>query len=732
MIEFAKQIAEKWNISPSLSELLCDAFQKGDTPYYLAEYRPEVAVEISLSCLWEIFDFLACMAELASKKKRVLNALKKADKLTPAIEKRINYMTSSFELEDLHLPLRPNPRSRGQLAIKKGLERLADVVARQEEQSVSIEALAEAYVGKDPSLKSTADVLQSIRDVLAERFAYDDTVRAMVREFAYEDGYFEVVPKSKQDQRFQRYAGKQVQFSKLTKEDTLELLAAEDEKAIRVRLVVQLFRITELLRHHFIQNPDFSGFDLLCGIIDECWLRLLQPIVERDIKIRLREEAEAWVVRQIAPELEKKYGEEQCRGTVCIVDAAYPRQMYFIVVNGHGDLLSATSEKKLPDGKVPSFERLRQFFLRHRPSEIVICDNEQALAAEAVVAQVIQPGDGGQFPAITRYKADTVLKNPSDSEWVIKKYESLLDNDTRKVYGVALQYLQPLELIPFIGMQYYSVHPLQRTLTKDTFIKIVNRIVTDKALRRGIPVKDIGESPLSGENGITASLIQAIRAADTKEPFVSKNSLLQVPGMTEVQFRNLAGFVVVPLADDFRDRSLVHPDHYGWLEEAGQQLNVSLDTIAADPEILSSFAVEDPVKKIYIEKKLIVQIKAGVRLSAPVLQKGRRKFKLAELKDGAIVSGRVTNITPFGVFVNINAVCDGLIHISQLADEYVESPEQVVALYDRVDVRILKVDAKKRRISLSMKGLGNLGKIGPRVKPSQGQLNTLAEHFKNR
>jgi ribosomal protein S1 len=148
-----------------------------------------------------------------------------------------------------------------------------------------------------------------------------------------------------------------------------------------------------------------------------------------------------------------------------------------------------------------------------------------------------------------------------------------------------------------------------------------------------------------------------------------------------------------------------------------------------DPETMRSFAVEDFIKKIYIEKKLIPQMRTCLQSASQGLQKIKRKQKLTEFKEGSIVSGRVTNITPFGVFVNVNAVCDGLIHISQLADDYVESPEQVVSLHEKVDVRILKIDPKKRRISLSMK---NLGKKGPRVKPSAGHLNTLAEHFKNR
>ncbi|MBN2187901.1 MAG: S1 RNA-binding domain-containing protein [Chitinispirillaceae bacterium] len=732
MIEFARQIADKWNISQPLAEMLCEAFRKGASSYYLAEYRPEVCAEISLPCLWEIYDFLASMAELVLKKKRVINALKKAAKLTPAVEKRVHCLSSAFEIDDMLLPLRPNPRSRGQLSIKKGLGPFADLIVRQEEESASLEERAKAYIGKDPSLVSAADVLQGVKDVLAERFAYDDTVRAMAREFVYEDGYFEIVPKNRQDTRFQQYAGKQTPIAKLTKDELLKLFAAEERKEVRLRLCVQLFRITELLRHHFIQNPEFSGFDFLCEVIDDSWQRLLQPIVERDIKLRLRDEAETWAVQQVVPELGKQYGEETDRGAVCVVDASHPRHITFIVVSGHGELMGATSEKKSTDGNIASIERLQQFLLRHRPAGIVINDNEQAQAAEEIMARVVMPDETGKTPPVTRFKAEAGSKSPAEAEWVMKKYGVLLDNDTRMVYGIAIQYLRPLELVPFLGTTYYSVHPLQCVLSSERFVKIINRIVTDEAFRRGVLVKDLGALPSDAGEVIPPVLAQAIRSAEAKEPFTSKNDLLKVTGMTEVLFRNLAGFIVIPQSDDFRDRSLVHPDHYGLLEEAAEQMNISLDSIAADPEILRSFTVDDPVRKMYLEKKLISQVKSGIRLSPAALQKGKRKLKLTELKEGSIVSGKVTNITPFGVFVNINAVCDGLIHISQLADEYVESPEQIVALHDRVDVRILKVDSKKRRVSLSMRGLGNLGKKVPRVKPSQGQLDTLAEHFKNR
>ena len=730
MIEFAKQVSEKWNLSAPLSELICDAFQKGDTPYYLAEYLPAVAVELPIAALWEILDFLQGMEELGSKKKRVLNAFRKAKRLTPSIEKRVNLTADAFDLDDMLLPLRPNPRSRGQLAAKKGLEPLADLIARQEEQSLSIEELAEQYIGKDPSLKTTADVMQGVKDVLAERLAYDETIRSMVRDFAYEDGYFEVTPKNRQDQRFSRYVGKELPVAELTKDEILTLLAAEEEKSARCRLGVQLFRITELLRQHFIQNLDFSGFDLLCEIIDDSWQRLLQPIIERDVKIRLQQEAWEWIVARIVPELEKKFAEEEKRGTLCIVDASPVKQMLFLVVSGHGDLLGATSEKRTADGSIASYDRIRQFFLRHHPSEIIVCDNVQAAAAEAALARIVsQPGEGEPPPPISRHKPDAADRNPCESEWVSKKIETLLDADMRRLYGIALMCLKPIKLIPHIGVDFYSVLPLQRAMPRDRFLAIIDRILTDSALHKGVAVKEVVESSIARMSCVSAEVLRNIRTVDAQKTIASKSALLTVPGMTEVIFRNIAGFIMTPGSEDVRDRSLVHPDHYGWLEEAGEQIGVSLDTIMNDPEMLRSFATEDFIRKIYLEKKLIPQLRASLRPAGPSLQKSRRKVKLAELKEGSIVSGKVTNITPFGVFININAVCDGLVHISQLADEYVESPEQVVALHDKVDVRILKVDSKKRRISLSMK---NLGQKAPHVRPSQGQLNTLAQHFKNR
>ncbi|MCL2689288.1 MAG: hypothetical protein FWE57_05510, partial [Chitinispirillia bacterium] len=244
MIEFSKQIGEKWDLPQEMADLLCSAYERGDSPYYLVEYNPQVSALLDISLLWEVYDYLSAMEELASKRKRIISAYKKAEKLTPVLEKRINRITDSHELDDLLIVLRPNPRSKGQLASKKGVEPLADLVMAQEEEAVSLEELAAPYIGKDPSLKTADDVIGAVKDLLAERFSYDETVRSMAREFLYDDGFFEVVPKNRKDEKYSKYSGKSIPVKEISNEELLRLFVAEDEKTIKLKLNVQLFRIT--------------------------------------------------------------------------------------------------------------------------------------------------------------------------------------------------------------------------------------------------------------------------------------------------------------------------------------------------------------------------------------------------------------------------------------------------------------------------------------------------------
>jgi len=730
MIEYSKQISEKWALAQSTADFLCTSYEKGDSPYFLAEYDLQVSSSLDIATLWEVYDYLDAMVELEAKRKRVANAYKKIDKLTPALEKRLAMVTDTHVLDDILIPLRPNPRSKGQLAAKKGVDELADLIAAQTEEAKSIEELAAVYVGKDPTLKSADDVVQAVKDLLAERFAYDDTARAMAREFLHDDGFFEIIPKNRKDEKYGKYAGKFIPAGEFTSEDLLKLFAAEDAKTIKLKLSVQLFRVTELFRQHFILNPDSTSLDCICEIIDDMWVRLLHPSIEQDAKETIRAKAEDWAAKEMITALAKDFSAEQDASSVFVVDMSAKKDFTIVAVSGGGEFLGATTEKKPGDGRSYLTERLKQFFNRHRPAQILAPEG----GAEVPQGFLKQAGDylGCDF-SVTAVKANPKA-DPCTSEYMKQRDFAMLDTRAKTLYGLAITYLRPITLLTRLGPSFYTVHPLQEALSESKFLAVAGRVLEHAQLLEGISIKDIADSPLARFRCLPKELIAAIKTFDTAESIDSKNDLLKVKGMTETAFRNIAGFVLIPNAEDLLDRSTVHPDLFPFLEQVVNDLTVSHETMVANPEILHSFTVDDPTQRTYMQRKLMPQIQAAQRYQGIVSQKAKKKLKLVDIKEGAVVSGRVTNITQFGVFVNINAVCDGLIHISQLADEYVETPDQVVSVGDRVDVRVLKVDTKKRRISLSMKNMGNAAVLkAPKVKASKGQLDNLADHFnKNR
>jgi protein Tex len=729
MKEFSKYVADTWNISEPCARELCDSFEKGHSPYYCADYRSIVCSELDVWGVWRIYDFLRFAQGLLPKKKRLVNALKKSGKLTQDLETRITHLTNESELDDMLLPERLNPRSKGQLAVKKGLGALADAILSPETPLESLEASVAPFIGTDPSLKTADDVISSVKDIIAERFAYDETARTMVREFMYDDGLLEVTPKSKTGE-FAKYAGKLIGVRDITREELLMLLTAEDKKLIRLKLTVQLFRITELLKHHFVVNPDSAGYQLIAEAIDDSWLRLLQPIAERDVKVRLRGEAEETVLQSVMQALVKQLSQEGEEKLYCACGVIEKKHFALVVCSDRGRLSGAALEKKIAVDKPGASERLKQFAMRYRPSSVFILDNESAAIAETIVKKSFESQQmSPEIVMVPQHQAD--LPDIAHSPWMQKEFSDL-EEPMQRVFAAAIARLRPGRLIPKIGVEYFSLHPFQQFIAPEKMTELVQRIIAERLLSGGISAVELGEvlPSVNLEPFVGEPLKKEIAGYCAKTPLASKDDLLKVPGMTESVFRNLAGYCLVPTAEFALDRTLVHPDHFSWVMEMCDNLRIAPESLISDPEAVRSFPEPDAVMKLYLEKKLIGQLIAGQRFSgSAAFFRPKKKYKLMELEEGAVVSGRVTNITPFGVFVNINAVCDGLIHISQLTDTYVESAEQVVSVNDIVNVRILKVDAKKRRISLSMKGLGHQG---PKVSPSKRQLTDLASHFQNR
>lgn len=727
MKEFSSYIGRTWNIREQVALEICEAFEKGDSPYYLADYRPDIAAVTDILQLWSIYDFLNDTNALGPHKKRLLNALKKSEKLDEDLEMRITMCVNPFELEDLLLPERPNPRSKAQLAIKKGLGPLADRIMLQEDEGVPLSELLAPYIGTEASLKDEDAVFAGAQDILAERFAYDETARTMVREFAYDDGFFEVHPKNKKDPAFAPFINKFVPVQELSDADMLMLLSAEENKNVRLKLNVQLFRISEILKHHIITNPDAAGYDIISLAIDDCWIRLLQPVVDRDVKIRLGKEAQDKAVAGILVALRAKVLETPNEAAYISCGVFDNAHLALLAFNSTGRLLGASQDKKpVVDKPVGHSERLKQFITRYKPAALLIPDDEYAQHIEAIIKRSVDPRDTA--PEIIRKPITPDCIELAGSEWMQRNFADL-DEGMSKAFALGLLHAQPFAFMSQIGIRFFPVHPLQAFIATEKLTEAVNRVLSEKMLVEGINIAEADLASIQLLPAITEEVAKEIHLAGHKKTCGSKNDLLKLPGMSDVMFRNCAGYILIPFAEEALDRTRVHPDHFAWVIDMSKACETSIEGVIAAPEVLRSYPEESVARKFFIENRLMQQLAAGQKFAAATFTKHRRKLKLDELQEGTIVSGRVTNITPFGVFVNINAVSEGLIHISQLADSYIESPEQVVSLGDMVNVRIIKVDTKKRRVSLAMRGVT----AQPiKVAPSQRQLSSLADHFQNR
>ncbi len=725
MVQFAHHIAEKFRLDGELARQVCAAFSRNDSSFFLSEYVPDIATEVELDRLFEIADFLGEMAALAPKRTRVINALRKAGKLTAAQEERAKLCTNGYELDDMLAAYRLNPRSRGQQALKKGLGDLTDVVQAQEIEKGTLEQRAEKLVGTHSSLKNTNDVLTGVKDILVERFSSDETVRALVREFAGEEGFLEVIPRKKES-RFRKYAGQNLSPADVAGEELLSLLVAEDRKEVRVKLGVQLFHVTELLRQHFLENPDSIGFDLMCDAIDECWVRSLQPMVEKDVKGRLRAESEALVASRIKGDFRNKSSEKTTSGHFLSVGFFGAPHMGMAACGPDGRLLGATTLRKAGQDRAATANRIHQFLSRYRCRTILLRKGEETPLVKPHVERAVR--SAGFDCAVLEHPWDERTRKLSAGEWIRNQFGDL-DQQMQRAYALALSYLQPISLVSEIGVDMFDLHPLQHLISPATLRRIVSRCTAQAKLAQGLPGGKIPAYLADLFPALTREKAGKIQARLLKSPLASKVEFSEVNGTDEDIVRNLVGYIVIPTSPHPLDRTRVHPDHFQWVEEMSEELGCSVEALINEPELLRSLRTEDYVKSIYMEQRLMGQLAAGQLHAQGTRPKAGRKLKLSEIKEGAIVAGRVTNITPFGVFVDINAVCDGLVHISQLADGYVENAEQVVSVGEEINVRVVSVNPKKRRISLTMK---KLGQLAPKVRPSKGQLSNLADHFRNR
>ncbi len=721
MIEFATYVGETWNISFDIAETICRHFEENESLFFVTDYVPLVATQVEFDTVSEIYSFLDLQKSLAPYREKTRNILKKADLFDDDAAYKIELSISAAELDDIAIAHRTGVRTRGIIAAGKGVLPCADTIDEQASEG-DLEKLLGEYVGKDESLQTAENVRDGVRDILAERYGYDENARIMVREFVEDEGYVEVLIKKKA-KKYEKFRDVQVDLRDLTDEDILTLREGEAKKDLKVKVGAQLFQIDDLLHDYFIENPDAIAIDLIHEAINDAWSRLLQPMVEESVKDHMITRAENRAACSIKKDLRAKIREFVSIGkqTFLVVAAYSETELELLTVDNNGLLLRASKEPIREFGRAFVSTRMKQMMEQYRPAKVAVLNNKYGEAAMEIVNLTVDSIVSS--PEISKIAGTTKITSLLKSEFLKSSSEQLEEN-TLKTYAYSLVTFMPLSLLPEIGYANFSIHPMQPLLGDEKMGEVVDELLTAASLRRGVELGKKQDTLLI-KAGITEKNLEALREARKNKKINSKSDIQNIEGISQSDYNNVAGYLVFPNSDFVLDKSTVHPAEYSLVESICSEIGVSSEDLPRDITKLENFKAEDESVGRFVSEKISEQIVVAKRYIS-LSSRPKRKLRLGELRIDAIVDGRVTNITPFGVFVDINAMSDGLVHISELTSDYVESAEQVVAVGDQVRVKIIEVNKKKRRISLSMKQADN---NGLRVSASRTQLNDLANFF---
>lgn len=721
MIEFAAFIGETWNIPEDVAETICSHFSQGDSLYFITDYVPNVATQTDFDTVSEIYAFLNRQKNLAPYREKVRSILRKADLLDEDMEYKIEMSISEAELDDLAMAHRTSVRTRGVLAASKGLTPCADVIDDQLSEG-DLDAIFTEYIGKDAELVGIDEVKAGVIDILSERYGFDEHARIMVREFVEDEGYIEIIFKKK-TKKFDQFRDKQTFIRDLTDEDILLLRDGELKKDIKVKVGAPLFQIDDLLGEYFLENHDAIGASVILDSIHEAWTRHLQPMVEEVLKEDIIRRAENRLAREIRSDLGKLVNDYISAGkqSLLMVAAYSETEIELVTVDNNGLLLRATRENVRDFGRPFISAKLKQMVEQYHPSRIAVLGNKQGTAVSDIVKLTVDSLVSN--PELITIPSGTKITALQKSDF-FKESTAQLEENTLKTYAYGVATIIPVNLLIEIGSENFTVHPKQSLLGEEKMAEVVGELFTAASLRRGI---ELGkkQDELLLRTGITQEKLDLLRTKRKEQALNCKYDIRDLEGLTESDYHNAAGYVIFSGSDFVLDKSTIHPAEFALVESICNELGATPEDLCRDLTLLDKFTAADEFVGRFVSEKLSEQLRAAKRFVS-LSSRPKRKLRMDEVKVDAILDGRVTNIAPFGVFVDINAQSDGLVHISELTNEYVESAEQVVQVGDQVKVKVIEVDGKKRRISLSMKRAGN---NALRVRASRTQLNDLADFF---
>ena len=716
-MDFAQELAKQFHLQTWQTQKVMELIDEGNTIPFIARYRKEAHGSLDDQTLREIAERLEYLRSLEKRRGEVAAVITEAGGMTEELSTALGRADTLAEVEDLYRPFRPKRKTRASAAKEKGLGPLAKKILAQERSSPEPLAMARAFVSAEKGVETPEDALAGALDVIAEEASDNAAVRRRLRVVAGAQGVLvSKAAKPDEDSVYAPYYDFREAASKIAGHRILAVNRGEKEGFLKVSLDLDRAKGLGIVCSEMakpVASPCSGAVRQAC---EDAYDRLIFPAVEREIRASLTERADADAVRVFAVNLRSLLMQPPIRGRVVMgLDPGYRTGCKVAVVDATGRVLDTGviypthSETKVREAE----STVKRMIQQHGVTVIAIGNGTASRETEQFAAKVIRGLDADVSYVMVSEAGASVY---SASKLAAQEFPEF-DVTLRSAVSIARRLQDPLAELVKIDPQAIGVGQYQHDMPKKQLDEALGGVVEDCVNTVGIDLNTASPSLLEKVAGITPAVSKNIvKYREENGAFRSRKELLAVPKLGPKAFEQCAGFLRVPESAELLDRTAVHPESYG----AARALLKLCGCGAAEIASGGLVSMTERVAGLGGTKKAAEVLNIGVPtledMISELLRPGRDPrdelpkpilrtdvMKIEDLKTGMELTGTVRNVVDFGAFVDIGVHEDGLVHISQLGNRFVKNPSEVVKVGDVVKVRVLSVDVKKQRISLTMK-----------------------------
>ena len=709
------KIAKELNITEAQVASTIKLIDDGNTIPFIARYRKEVTGNLSDEILRDLDERLKYLRNLEARKEEIIRLIDEQGKLTDELTIKIASAETLSELEDIYRPFKPKKRTRATIAKEKGLEPLAMIIYLQQEKR-DIYEVAKEFIDKDKGVKNVEEAIAGAGDIIAENIADDSDYRKKIKSFNFREAI--ISSKNAKDEKspYELYYDYREGILRLPSHRILAINRGEKEEFLKVKIESPDEKIINYLERKIIQDEQSQFAPILKNIIEDSYKRLIAPSVEREIRADLTERAEEKAIKVFGKNAKQLLLQPPIKDIVVMgFDPAYRTGCKIAVIDKTGKVLATTTVYPTePQNDVEGAKKvLIDLINKFDVNMISIGNGTASRESEQFVSNMLKEIDKEIYYAIVSEAGASVY---SASKLATEEYPDI-NVSLRGAISIARRLQDPLSELVKIDPKSIGVGQYQHDVNQKRLEERITGVVEDAVNSVGVDVNTATASLLSYVSGINMSLAKNIvRYRDENGELKQRKELLKVSKLGPAAYKQCAGFIRIYNGTNPLEMTGVHPESYDVAEKLLAKLGYSVDTILEKDkksdldEKLRKVDVKEMAKELDVGeltlKDIIDEILKPGRdprdsMPKPILRSDVLKFE--DLKVGMIMNGTVRNVIDFGAFVDIGVKYDGLVHISEMAYQFIKNPSEVVSVGDVVKVKVIDIDNERHKVSLSMK-----------------------------